>query len=259
MKIYSWNVNGIRAAFKKGFPEWLSDCDGDIICLQETKISEDQIEESISEIGNYKSYFHSAQKKGYSGVAVYSKEEPLSVTKTIGEKEFDSEGRVLRLDFKKFILLNVYFPNGGASDERLDYKLRFYDYFLKYINKLRDDGKKVIICGDYNTAHKEIDLARPKANRDKSGFMEIECKWMDKLVEESYIDTFRLYNPDKKDEYSWWSYRANARSNNVGWRIDYFFVTPNLKRALEDAEIHQEITGSDHCPVSIDLSYQTAN
>lgn len=252
MNIYSWNVNGIRAIEKKGFLNWMSSEQPDIICLQETKIQHNQIEDSLRNIEGYKSYFSCAERKGYSGVATYTKKEPISVSYGIGIERFDSEGRILICEYDQFMLFNIYFPNGQSSDERLKYKLEFYDALFDYFDKLKNSGKKLIICGDYNTAHNEIDLKNPKANSKFSGFLPIERKYIDNIIERGYIDTFRYFHPDEV-KYSWWSYRFNARKNNAGWRIDYHFVSDNMINDIEDAYILDDVTGSDHCPIKLTL------
>ena len=250
MKIISWNVNGIRAVYKKGFLDWFKKENAGIVCLQETKAEENQFPKDIKEISGYNFYSSSAVRKGYSGVCVWSKLVPQSVTAGIENEKFDNEGRILRLDFKDFVLFNIYFPNGGASDERLKYKLDFYDYFIEYLNKFKN--KKVIICGDYNTAHFSIDLARPKENEENTGFMPIEREKLDKLVSAGFTDSFRRFNKDSGN-YTWWDYKTAARSRNVGWRIDYFFVSGNMAKNLKNAAVLKDVQGSDHCPVSIEL------
>ncbi|MFU0823614.1 exodeoxyribonuclease III [Clostridium sp.] len=252
MRIYSWNVNGLRAIEKKGFIDWIKEEQPDILCIQETKIQKEQINDKLNNIEGYKSYFSCAERKGYSGVAIYTKEEPISVSYGIGIEKFDSEGRILICEYDNFMLFNIYFPNGQSSEERLSYKLEFYDALFKYCDNLKDKGKKLIICGDYNTAHKEIDLKNPKANSKTSGFLPIEREWIDNIIKRGYIDTFRYFHPDEV-KYSWWSYRFNARKNNAGWRIDYHFVSDNMKDDIIDAEILNEVTGSDHCPVVLIL------
>lgn len=254
MKLISWNVNGIRAVQKKGFLEWFNKEQADVVCIQETKAHVEQLDDELVNIPGYSSEWFSAEKKGYSSVATYSKVPTTNVIKGFGEEKWDREGRVLRTDYNDFILFNIYFPNGQKDDERLQYKLDFYDYCLELFESLRKEGKKLVICGDYNTAHKEIDIARPKANENTSGFLPIERAWMDKFVDHGYIDTFRMFNP-QPDEYSWWSYRANARANNVGWRIDYFFVSAELKENVKNAFILQDVFGSDHCPLGIELEF----
>lgn len=255
IKLSSWNVNGLRAVLKKGFLESLSEINADIIGLQETKLQDDQIEdEMVNPVHyNHEVWSHSTVKKGYSGVVSYSKEIPLNMEEGIGIKKFDDEGRVVRLDFDDFILFNVYFPNGQMSDERLEYKLEFYEKFFDYTDKLKKD-KSIIICGDYNTAHNEIDLKNPKANEKRSGFLPVERKWLDEIIKRGYVDTFRYFYPEEV-KYSWWTYRFNARKNNAGWRIDYFFATRDLieNKRIKDAWILNDIYGSDHCPVGITM------
>lgn len=252
MRIYSWNVNGLRAVAKKNFLEWIGEENPDILCIQETKLQENQLEDNIKNIDGYYSYFSFAHKKGYSGVATYTKEEPISVKHGISIERFDSEGRILITEFKDFILLNIYFPNGQRDEERLQYKLDFYEALFNYCDELVEAGKKLVICGDYNTAHNEIDLKNPKANEKASGFLRIERDWLDKIIERGYTDTFRNMNPDKI-KYSWWSYRFKARERNAGWRIDYHFVSNNLLDRVENTEILNEVYGSDHCPVMLEL------
>ncbi len=254
MKLVSWNVNGLRAIAKKGFGDIIQEMDPDILGIQETKIQEDQLESEHKDFPSYESYFYSAERKGYSGVGAYTKIQPQKIETgfTFGRNE--TEGRVIMLEFDKFIFFNIYFPNGQKDEIRLQFKLDFYDFCLEYFEKIRKErGKGLVICGDYNTAHHPIDLARPKQNEKTSGFLPIERAWMDRFEEAGYIDTFRLIHPDEKDRYSWWSYRANARANNVGWRIDYFYVSPELKDNVKDAFILDQVLGSDHCPVGIEL------
>ncbi len=255
MKIYSWNVNGIRAIAKKGFFTWLESLDADIICLQETKASVDQLGFDLTNIEPYRAYFTSAEKKGYSGVATYSKIEPLEVQLGLKEKKFDCEGRTIITKYQNFTLFNIYFPNGKASAERLAYKMAYYDFLLDYLRDLLKTEKNIIICGDVNTAHQEIDLARPKENQLISGFLKSERAWIDQLLQIGFVDSFRYLNPSKKDAYTWWSQRSGARKRNVGWRIDYFFLSDQLKKHLQNARIHHETLGSDHCPISIELNF----
>jgi exodeoxyribonuclease-3 len=250
MKIVSWNINGIRAIYKKNFLDWFKNENADILCVQETKADEAQFPKDVKEIEGYNFYCLSAQKKGYSGVAVWSKVKPENVAVTIENEIFDDEGRILRLDFKDFMLFNIYFPNGGASDIRLKYKLDFYDYFIEYLRKFKD--KKIVICGDYNTAHHSIDLARPAQNENTSGFMPKEREKLDKLTETGFRDTFRHFNKEPNN-YTWWDYKTTARSRNIGWRIDYFFISKNALKNLKSADIKSSILGSDHCPVSINI------
>jgi len=248
----SWNVNGIRAVFKKGLADFIYKEEADVYCFQETKAKPEQIPPEFKEIGEYHAYFSSPVKKGYSGVAVYTRIKPRKITYSLDMSRFDEEGRVIALDFGGYVLLNVYFPNGGASQARLDYKMDFYDYFLKFIDELRDDGKKIIFCGDVNTAHKEIDLARPKANEKNTGFLPQERAWIDKVVESGYLDTFRLFNKEG-GHYSWWDYKTRARERNVGWRLDYFFAAEELRNNLMNSYILKNVMGSDHCPVVLEL------
>lgn len=255
MKLISWNVNGIRAVQNKGFLEWFENEQPDILCLQETKAHPDQLGFELTHPKGYHAYFsHSKIKKGYSGVVTYTKKEPAKVAEGFGIEKFDQEGRVVVTEFKEFILFNVYFPNGKASTERLQYKLEFYEAFLKHIEDLRKKGKKVVFCGDVNTAHKEIDLARPKENEDVSGFLPIERKWIDRVVEKGYIDSLREFH-EEPDLYTWWSMRSGARERNVGWRIDYVFLQKELRKHLKDAYIMPKVMGSDHCPTACILDF----
>ncbi|UCG29526.1 MAG: exodeoxyribonuclease III [candidate division WOR-3 bacterium] len=254
LRIISWNVNGLRAVYRKGFLDWLNAEQPTILCVQETKASEEQIPEDLKEIPGFFVYFTSAEKKGYSGVGSFSKLMPDSIKRGFGIKKFDIEGRVLTADYGKFILFNVYFPNGKISKERLKYKMAFYEEFLAHITSLRQSGKKIVICGDVNTAHKEIDLARPKENSKVSGFLPEERAWIDKLIDRGFVDTFRFFNKDG-GQYTWWDLKTRARARNVGWRIDYFFITDNLRRNLKNAFIMKDVMGSDHCPLGIDIAF----
>ena len=254
MRIVSWNVNGIRAVAKKGFAESLHSFDADIVCLQETKASIDQLSDDIVHLSGYTSYFHSAEKKGYSGTALYTRREPLSVSFGLGNEKFDLEGRTIEADFGEFILYNIYFPNGGQGEERLRFKLDFYDCFLEKVEKQIRDGRRVVICGDVNTAHKEIDLSNPAANAKISGFMPEERAYMDLFAKKGLVDTFRMLYPDMEKMYTWWSYKTYARSRNVGWRIDYFFVDTNLSERVVAAGLLSDVQGSDHCPIFLELS-----
>jgi exodeoxyribonuclease-3 len=251
----SWNVNGMNAVMQKGFLQTAQRLDADILALQETKLQEKKLTEEMRRLPGYRScWSFSTLKKGYSGVAVYTRLEPLSVTNGIGIPEFDAEGRILELDFGDFVFFNIYFPNGQMSEERLAYKLDFYERFFDYADRLRNEGRSLIICGDYNTAHNEIDLKNPKANQNTSGFLRIERDWLDRIVARGYVDTFRHLHPDAV-EYSWWTYRFRARERNAGWRIDYFFVTEDMIRRnqIEAAFIAGDVLGSDHCPVGLVL------
>ena len=252
MKLLSWNVNGIRAAVKKGFLEYLEDENPEIICIQETKAHKEQLTSEILEDHGYFTYWHSGQKKGYSGVATFCKEEPLYIQEGIGIKKYDDEGRVLITEHNKFLLYNIYFPNGQKNEERLKYKLDFYDDLLPIINDQVESGNNVIVTGDWNTAHRPIDLARPNENKNTSGFMPIEREKVDEYILNGWVDTFRLFH-EEGGRYSWWTYRFGARDRNIGWRIDYFFVNEGMVEICTDADIHQNIFGSDHCPVSLIL------
>jgi len=254
LTLFSWNVNGIRAVHKKGALDWFFKDKPDILCLQETKAQAEQVPDPLKNIDGYRTYFCSAEKKGYSGVAIYSKIKPVRVSEGFGVKQFDSEGRTVIAEYDNFTLLNIYFPNGKASKERLQYKLDFYDAFLEYALKLEQAGKNIVICGDVNTAHKEIDLARPKVNEKTSGFLPEERAWIDKLIGQGFIDTFRLFN-DQPDQYTWWDMKTRARDRNIGWRIDYLFISESLRRNIKRANIYQKIMGSDHCPIGIELDF----
>jgi exodeoxyribonuclease III len=255
MKLISWNVNGLRAVHKNGYWEKFLALNPDIFCLQETKAEAEQLPEEVRNVQDYQSFFASSRtRKGYSGVAVYTKDAPEKVEYGMSIEKFDAEGRFLALYFKDFVLLNAYFPNGGQGPERLHYKMDFYDAFLNHIEQLRKDGYNVIFCGDVNTAHEEIDLARPKENESNTGFLPEERAWIDEVIGHGYIDTFRHLNPTKTDAYSYWDMRTHAREQNNGWRIDYFFIHNTLLPHLKNASIHSTIYGSDHCPVSIELN-----
>lgn len=253
MRLISWNVNGIRAVERKGFFDWLASQPADIVCLQETKAHPEQLTDKFLHPKPYSSYWSSAEKKGYSGVAVFTKKAPVRITDKLGTDEFDHEGRVLQLDFDEFILFNIYFPNGSRGNVRVPFKMKFYDCFLKKIEALRKKGKSVIVCGDVNTAHQEIDLARPRENEKNTGFLPEERAWVSKFLSKGYIDTFRHFYPDEPGHYTWWDYKTGARARDVGWRIDYFFITPDLDPKLQKAFIQKDVLGSDHCPIGIDI------
>ena len=253
LRILSWNVNGIRAVYKKGFIDWLMTDRPDILCIQETKASEEQLPGDLKNIEGYHTFYVSAEKKGYSGVALFTKEKPRHTEPGWGVDAFDREGRTHIADYGDFLLMNIYFPNGKASSERLKYKMDFYESFLEYADALKNEGKKLIICGDVNTAHKEIDLARPKENAIVSGFLPEERAWIDKLLSRGFIDTFRMFEQGG-GHYSWWDYKTRARERNVGWRIDYFLVSENLKDRVLSAFILSDVMGSDHCPIGIELT-----
>lgn len=253
MKIISWNVNGIRAVAKKNFFEDFEKMNADIFCIQETKAQDDQVRATLLSLTNYKLYTNSAEKKGYSGTAILTKKEPISISKDIGISEHDTEGRVLCLEYDAFFLVNVYVPNSGGELKRLAYRQTWDLAFFNYLKNL-EKTKPVIVCGDFNVAHKSIDLARPESNYNKNaGFMQEEIDGMDRFTEGKLLDTFRHFYPEKEAAYSWWSYRAGARPRNIGWRIDYFLVSENFISQLKTASIHPDILGSDHCPVSIEL------
>lgn len=252
-KIISWNVNGIRAVHKKGSLGWFLRDKPEILCIQETKASEQQLKKEMKNIEGYTSYFSSAKKMGYSGVAIYTKIKPAEVYHGFDIKKFDEEGRTLIAVYDNFVLYNIYFPNGKASDDRLRYKMEFYDVFLEHADNYKKKGKKIIICGDVNTAHTELDLARPKENETSSGFLPEERAWIDKLISHGYADTFRMFNSEGGN-YSWWDYKTKARERNIGWRIDYFFVSDNVKKNIRSSFIMTDIMGSDHCPVGIEIS-----
>lgn len=256
-EIYSWNVNGIRAASRKGMLEWIDKTKPDVLALQETKALIEQVDESISAPDGLVSHWHSAEKKGYSGVLTYHKKKLKATHQMkIDIEEFDKEGRILISKFEEFTLVNCYFPNGKKNEERLDYKMRFYDAFLDLVLKMREKGEKVVICGDVNTAHKEIDLANPKPNSKYSGFLPKERKWIDELLENGFVDSLRHLEGDSLGRYTWWSTRSKTtRQNNVGWRIDYFFISEDLIDNLKAADIHSDEKSSDHCPISITLEF----
>ena len=252
MKVLSWNVNGIRAVDRKGFFQWFTKEKPDVICLQEIKAQKEQLPSHLRNTPNYHLCINSAEKKGYSGVATYTKQKPLDVKMGFGIEKFDREGRILITEYSRFILFNIYFPNGKKNQERLDYKLDFYDTFLAYADNLKAKGKNIVVCGDFNTAHKEIDLARPKENEKISGFLPIERAWIDTFIDHGYIDTFREFNK-QSEQYSWWDMKTRARERNVGWRIDYFFVNKEFMKYVKNAFILQEVLGSDHCPIGIEI------
>ena len=252
IKLLCWNVNGIRAVKRKGFLEWLDAASPDILCLQETKAHIEQLDKDLLEPPDYHTYWNYPEKKGYSGVAIFTREKPVRVWRDFGISELEMEGRTLIMEFPSFILFNIYFPNGKKDENRLKYKMDFYEAFLRYADSLKAEGKKLVICGDFNTAHKGIDLARPKENQKFSGFLPMERAWMDKLVAHGYIDTFRHFNK-QPDQYTWWDIKTRARDRNVGWRLDYFFTSENLLPLVSGAFIMPDVMGSDHCPVGITI------
>jgi len=248
--IYSWNVNGIRAAAKKGFVEWLKAESPDILAVQEIKAMPEQLDEELLEIEGYAGHWFPAKRKGYSGTALFTKDEPLLVER-LGVEEFDDEGRTAIAHFPDFVVINCYFPNSQSEGKRLDYKLRFCDAILEKCNELVLSGKNVILCGDYNIAHTEIDLKNPKSNTKNPGFLPAERDWMTKFLTAGYTDIFRKFHPDEEGHYTWWSYRFSARDRNIGWRIDYFCVNTAYTQAVKEVAILKDVLGSDHCPISI--------
>jgi len=253
MKLLCWNVNGVRAIDKKGFFTWFLKESPDIMCLQEIKATPEQLPPHLRNAPGYYTSWNPAERKGYSGVATFSKQKPLSVKNGFGREEFDSEGRILITTFPSFTLFNIYFPNGKKNKERLQYKLDFYDEFLSYADTLKAQKQNIVVCGDLNTAHTEIDLARPKENERISGFLPVERAWIDTFIDHGYVDTFRRFHPEP-NQYSWWDLKTAARARNVGWRIDYFFVNKEFLPKVTNAFIYQDVLGSDHCPVGIEIT-----
>lgn len=251
MKILSYNVNGIRAALNKGFAEWLSAAGPDVVCLQETKALEDQVNTVLFEQMGYQHYWHSAQKKGYSGVAILTKTNPLNVQKGTGIEHMDFEGRVIRADYENVSVISLYLPSGTNLD-RLEHKFKFMDDFQEYIDALKKNHPRLVICGDYNICHRAIDIHDPVRNKNVSGFLPEERQWIDTFMNNGFVDSFRHFNPEPH-QYSWWSYRANARNNNKGWRIDYNMVSENLKNNIKSAYLLPDAKHSDHCPVGVEL------
>jgi len=253
-KIISWNVNGVRAIQKKGFIDWFKKEAPTILCLQETKAEKEQLNDELLNVPGYESHWRSCEiRKGYCGVATYTKIKPKNILTGIEVPEFDREGRILITEFDDFLLFNTYYPNGLKNEERLQYKLKFYDAILENWEKYRKDGYSLVLGGDFNTAHHPIDLARPKPNEKNSGFLPIEREWLDKIEKLGYVDVFRHLNPDLADQYTWWDYKSRARDRNVGWRIDYFWVTEDLLPKVKSAKIYNDVMGSDHCPVGIEI------
>ena len=251
MKLISWNVNGLRAVTTKGFYDFFKDIDADVFSIQETKIQTEQIDDKMRELGEYQ-YWNSAEKKGYSGTAVFTKNKPLNISYGLGIEEHDKEGRVITCEYDKFFLVNCYTPNSKRELERLDYRMIWEDEIRKYLKKL-DQVKPIIYCGDLNVAHKEIDLKNPASNHHNAGFTDEERNKMSELLSSGFVDTFRYKYPEKRDEYSWWSYMFHAREKNAGWRIDYFIVSDRIKDKIIDSKIHQNVFGSDHCPIELDI------
>jgi len=251
MKLVSWNVNGIRASAEKGLFSWLESCGADVVCLQETKAHADQLTEEFTSRPGWKTWWSESEKKGYSGVAMYSRREPQNVTK-LGVKEFDAEGRFLALDFGAWVFAGAYFPNSQEAGARLGYKLGFCRAVDEWSGRLKKAGKQIVLCGDYNIAHRPIDLARPQQNEENPGYLPEEREWMEGFLNSGWVDTFRTLHPDEQ-KFSWWSYRFRAKAKNIGWRIDYHCATAGLKERLRSATIHPEVEGSDHVPVAVEL------
>ena len=250
MKITTWNVNGIRAVLQKGALHWVAEKDVDILCLQEVKAYREQVAHMDEFMAGYEGYWNSAARPGYSGVAIYTRAKPLDVSYGLGDTRFDDEGRVIRMRFPGFVLYNVYFPNGQRGQERVDYKLDFYACLLEQCDTLHAGGERVVITGDFNTSHREIDLAHPKSNTKTSGFLPEERAWIDRYLEHQFCDVYRRLYPDKV-EYTWWTYISNARVRNIGWRLDYFLVTEAMANQVTEVVVHADLLGSDHCPVSM--------
>ena len=252
MKLLSWNINGLRAVHGKGFADWMKAQRAEAVCLQEIKVHPDQLDEAVRHPKGYHAFWHPAEKRGYSGVAIFTKREPLSVRVGLGHADIDREGRVLIAEFPEYLLVSAYFPNSQRDHARLDYKLDFCGRMLRWMNTQRRAGKNVVLCGDYNIAHREIDLRNPRENKNNAGFLPAERAWMDKLVAAGYIDTFRHFEPGP-GHYTWWSYRPTVRERNIGWRLDYFFVNEELRDRLKRAWIQCDVLGSDHCPVALEV------
>ncbi|MAS34766.1 MAG: exodeoxyribonuclease III [Anaerolineaceae bacterium] len=254
LNLYTWNVNGIRAAQKKGFLDWLHTTQPDILGVQETKAHPDQLDPELRAPEGYHTYWASAERKGYSGVGLFSKVKPNAVAIGLDIADYDVEGRTIVAEYDNFVFITAYFPNGGSDHSRVPYKMRYKRDFLTYCNNLLAQGKAVVFCGDINTSHRPIDLARPKQNEKNTGFMPEERVWIDEVLELGYLDVFRTLNPELEGAYSWWTARGGAREKNVGWRLDYFFISPNLRDRVVRCDIHADVLGSDHCPVSLTLT-----
>jgi exodeoxyribonuclease III len=256
MRIITWNVNGIRAAVGHGALEWVKEQSPDVLCLQEVKARREQLTDAGGELPGYHCYWNAAERPGYSGVAVYTRELPVEMYPGLGDPRFDDEGRVIRLRYPGFWLYNIYFPNGQRGHDRLQYKLDFYACLLEQCDKLHEAGERIVITGDFNTAHREIDLANPRQNQTTSGFLPEERAWLDRYLENGFVDVFRHLYPEKV-QYTWWTYRMGARNRNIGWRLDYFLLSRSLVEQAEDVHVHQAVTGSDHCPVTLVLRPET--
>jgi exodeoxyribonuclease-3 len=254
MKIITWNVNGLRAVLNKGALDWIHTQKADVVCLQEIKARPDQLsEDHLGQFNGFRTYWNPAERPGYSGVVSLTQNEPVEVQNGIGSPEFDTEGRVVRSRHTGFLLYNIYFPNGGRGLDRLAFKLKFYEHLLEICDQLHADGERIILCGDFNTSHKEIDLRNPKENVTTSGFMPEEREWIDRYLEHGFVDAYRAIYPERV-QYTWWTYRFGARRRNIGWRLDYFLVSAELMDHVKDVVIHEEVEGSDHCPVSLEIS-----
>ena len=253
LRLFSWNVNGLRAAYRKGFMDWLAAERPDILCLQEVRALPEQLPKDLQEPQGYQAHWAPAERKGYSGVALLTRREPSKVILGLGDEIFDREGRTIQADYGDFVLLTAYFPNGSRDHSRVPFKMAYKRALLERAEALRSQGRAVIICGDVNTAHREIDLARPAQNQNTTGFLPQERAWIDEVLERGYLDAFRELNPDREGAYSWWANWGGARERNIGWRIDYFFITPDMRPRLLEAGIHADVMGSDHCPVSLTL------
>ncbi len=252
--VLSWNINGVRAVYKRGLLDWLAQAAPDILCLQETRAGREQLPADLADPAGYQAYWNGSRRPGYSGTALLSREKPLSVEYGLGIEEYDREGRTIVAEYPGFTLINCYFPNGSRDHSRVPFKMAFYDAFLAYCDRRRAEGRPLIFCGDVNTAHREIDLARPRANQGTTGFLPEERAWIDKVVQAGYVDTFRHFYPDLAGQYTWWSAVTSARERKVGWRLDYFFASPDCLPWVKEAFILPEVTGSDHCPVGIRLA-----
>ena len=252
--ITSWNVNGFRAVMRKGFTDWFNTVQPDILCLQEVKAREEQVAELLAPFRDYRIIWNAAERPGYSGVAMWMRREPIDITTGLGNPQFDREGRVITAEFDDFILINAYFPNGQRSLDRLDYKLDFYRLMIDTCRQWKAKGKSVVVVGDFNTAHQEIDLKNPKENSGNSGFLLIEREWVTRFLESGFVDVFREQYPGQEGHYTWWTYRNQARERNIGWRIDYFLLSPDLMPRVTGVSIHPQVLGSDHCPISLQLT-----
>jgi exodeoxyribonuclease-3 len=253
-RLFSWNVNGLRAAGRKGFLDWFSDAAPDVLGIQEVRALSEQLDDALRRPDGYRTHFHPARKKGYSGVALYTRNDPAGIELGgLGEDRFDDEGRLIIADYGDFVLYNGYFPNGGHDLSRVPFKLEFSEAVLQHAEAARKKGRSIVICGDINTAHEEIDLANPKSNRKNTGFLPEEREWVSRLIDHGYVDIFRRLHPDEEGLYTWWSNRKGVRERNIGWRIDYFFISPDLEKRVVDAAIHPQVLGSDHCPIELVL------